>query len=86
MVSQGGALIFTPGLGGVHLAAWVRIQSPTVCRAFGFIRALRCRGDGGGSLSPRRLRLGLPSLPGVRWVTWTALGVINWCFDCKITL
>jgi hypothetical protein len=27
---------------------------------------------------------GLPPLPGVRLVTWNILGVINWCFDCKI--
>jgi hypothetical protein len=25
------------------------------------------------------------SLPGIRLVTWTILGVIKWCFDCKIT-
>jgi hypothetical protein len=28
---------------------------------------------------------GLHSLPGVRFVTWTIVGVINRCFDCKIT-
>jgi hypothetical protein len=25
------------------------------------------------------------ALPGVRWVTWTILAVIDWCLDCRIT-
>jgi hypothetical protein len=33
----------------------------------------------------RRQQLGL-ALPGVRLFTWTTLAVINWSFDCKITL